>query len=271
MSFTFSNDTYSLKAEKADAIRKFNQQQNFLYFGRLLGATVLLLWSFKTLPFLTQMASAYISVFGQQLCAFLVANAIVIFVYHFSTAAANNTIAAADKDVVVNSSSPESSPLPSDIYDEYVSLSSRPTGGVEELQPPSDNASDGLVEPAAAAAAEEGFGDGKEGSRLRRTRSVVVEATATESCGGGGGNSIRHEKGCDKKELRRSETVVMKARRKPASEAAAALGKSLSFNQARKSIEEMNNDEFNMTVESFIATKKKLLRDENIAVLETGI
>ncbi|CAI0436073.1 unnamed protein product [Linum tenue] len=266
MSFTFSNDTYSLKAEKADAIRKFNQQQNFLYFGRLLGATVLLLWSFKTLPFLTQMASAYISVFGQQLCAFLVANAIVIFVYHFSTAAANNTIAAAaDKDVVVNSSSPGSSPLRSDIYDEYVSLSSRPTGGVEELPPPSDNASDGLVEPAAAA--EEGFSDGR---RLRRTRSVVVEATATESCGGGG-NSSRHEKGCDKKELRRSETVVMKARRKPAAAAAAALGKSLSFNQARKSIEEMNNDEFNMTVESFIATKKKLLRDENIAVLETGI
>ncbi|CAL1355820.1 unnamed protein product [Linum trigynum] len=281
MAFTSSDDTfYSLKAEKADAIRKFHQQQNLFYFGRLLAASLLLLWSFKTLPFLTQMASAYVSVFGQQLCAFLVANAIVVFVYHFSTAAANNTIAAA---VAVNSpSSPSPSSFRSDVCDEYVSLSSesrrRPAldgdvvdelpPPVEILPPPEDHAAAGsdlaLTEAAAA-------GDGSTERRHRRTRSVVVASTtATE----GGGNTDRHYKAfnaqnCEKKELRRSETVVVKARTPAAAASAAALGKSLSFNQARKSIEEMNNDEFNMTVESFIATKKRLLRDENIALFET--
>ncbi|XP_065846871.1 uncharacterized protein [Euphorbia lathyris] len=45
-------------------------------------------------------------------------------------------------------------------------------------------------------------------------------------------------------------------------------GRELVLAGAIKSMEDMNNDEFRCTIERFIASKKKVLRDENFAVME---
>ncbi|CAN1835558.1 hypothetical protein LINPERHAP1_LOCUS34469 [Linum perenne] len=274
-----SSDHYyysdSVKAEKADAIRNYNRKKQLLHLGRLIAASALLFWSFKTLPFLTQRVAAYVSVFGQHFFAFLIANAIVLFVYHFSSSANRNQATPAGKDADSSSSS-----FQSELYEEYVSLSSarrlstsETDGSEAEILPTAEVFlpetkdvvnSGGAVVPAndSTVVVEAPAGSLEihevKAIRYRRTRSVVTAEALTVKLIDEGGN----DKSCDrKKELRRSESTVVAKRKQTV-----VLERSMSFNQARKSIEDMNNDEFNMTVESFIATKKKLLRDENIAL-----
>lgn len=221
----------SVKAEKADAIRRYNRNRTFISSFHRLITVVALLCSFPYFPLLKEMISA----FNKQLYVFFLINAMIFLIYRFSNLAAAES--------------------PPDLYDEYVSLSA---SGRSEKSADEETKSDvsasaevqfqlpeeekQIVVPAAA---EEkipigDLAEAKEALPLRRTRSEKYATVVKEEA------RVRV--------LRRSETGIGR-------ELAAGGG------GERKSMEDMNSDEFRFTIERFIANKKKLLRDENFAAV----
>lgn len=202
------------------------------------------------------MASAYLSVLNHQFSVFLIINAFVFVIYHLSAAAT-----AGNNDSV-------SQP---DLYDQYVSFSSscrrRRTVNEDkqlivfspaaaEVQPDentfqnkqivhSENADCAPAEKnpvSELAVTETCKADSEEKKSFRRTRSEKY--------------SVENMKMSHRRELRRSGTENGR-------EMVVAGGRTLT----RKSMQEMNSEEFRLTIESFIASKRKILRDENFAVL----
>ncbi|WCJ35214.1 hypothetical protein M5689_016480 [Euphorbia peplus] len=232
----------SVKAEKADAIRRYNNRnKNYIFnFHRLLTALALLC-SFPYFPLLKQVFSDYFSVLNRQIYVFVLINAMIFIIYHFSNAAVTAAAAAES---------------PPDLYDQYVSFSSLKerksvvSPAIEVQSPEEDKFCDKQIVlcetenlTAAKDKTEVSVIDNDEEIKFRRTRSEKF-------------TTVRKNKGV----LRRSETEIGR-------ELVLADGGGDTAAEARKSMEDMNSDEFRFTIERFIASKKKVLRDENFAVV----
>ncbi|XP_065882026.1 uncharacterized protein [Euphorbia lathyris] len=218
----------SVKAEKADAITTYNRNTNYISYSHRLITAVALLCSFPYFPVLKEISTAYFSLFNRQIYVFFLINAIIFIIYHFS----NNDAAAASQP---------------DLYDHYVSLSSTST----------------LKETKAAAIEIE--------DKLCDKQIVVCENAQSAPEEENSNPDLTETKADSKIRLRRTQsekytTVKKKSRTLLRSET--ENGRELVLAGAIKSMEDMNNDEFRCTIERFIASKKKVLRDENFAVME---
>ncbi|CAK7346334.1 unnamed protein product [Dovyalis caffra] len=259
-----------VKAEKADAMRRYNRKRNFYYFLEAVGALVLLWCSFSCFPVIKQAASHYLSFFNQKIYAFLVANIFILMVYLSSTTASNND--------------QNDTPIHTDIYDEYVSFSTsssprwktttdedkrlvvsalqgKPVQG-EEKNPVHEKNKTFDIEKQIVCCEKTNAAanDDEVGKNPVRDLTVLKQEKAFQRT-----RSERHgkEKRDYLREFRRSETEIGR-------ETSALVSTSLNYNTpaaARKSMLEMNNDEFRLTIERFIATTKKILKEESIALL----
>ncbi|KAH7567236.1 hypothetical protein JRO89_XS07G0036200 [Xanthoceras sorbifolium] len=255
-----SSDFNNVKAEKAAAMRSYNQQKklkSFLFLVEVFVALALLLWySTYYVPVAADVARDFLRrsavVSGRSLYVFVITNVLVVVIFFLS----------------------RQKPTKPDFYDEYVSITTTTVPGRrvdstaaehtpapdESVTPISDrqivsgdnavhnphsersvvraatataSADDRDPEPILAASVRQsGAGAATETKRYRRTRS---ERFGKES----------------RPELRRSETTI-----------AAAVGREPE-RRSSSAMDDLSNEEFRMTIETFIAAKKKSLIREN--------
>jgi hypothetical protein len=258
-----------VKAGKADAMRRYNRKRNLYCFLETVGALVLLWCSFSCFPVITHAASRYLSFFNQKIYAFVLANVfILIVVYLSSTTPSNND--------------QSDTPIQTDIYDEYVSFSTssprwKTTTGedkqfvvsllqeepvqAEEKNPVREKDTlDDEKQIVCCEKTNDAANVDEMGKNPVRDLTVVKEEkffrrTLSEKHG--------KEKREYPREFRRSETEIGRE--------TLTVFRTGGLNYdtpgaARKSMLEMNSDEFRLTIERFIATKKKILREESIAL-----
>ncbi|CAN0878404.1 hypothetical protein LINGRAHAP2_LOCUS12453 [Linum grandiflorum] len=266
----------AVEGRTSDAIRDYRQ---FVKLGRLLGASALLFGSLKSLPSLTQRATANLSVPNYRFVAFVVANVIILYVFRFSYSAAassssNNTkqtdssssssaAASSSSDNTKETDSSPSSSFHLDTYREHVSRSLKEAQDVSLLEEDATTVDDDGLVPVTPPVSEEFH-------RYRRTESVVTEDFEGKFSidDNEAGSTIRKSSG-GKKKQRRPETV--REKEKPA-----GLERTINFNQPRKSITDINGDEFNVTVEpvrekekpqTHIETQKEEISQEEFRVM----
>ncbi|KAG5246393.1 hypothetical protein OIU76_001421 [Salix suchowensis] len=260
------------KAGKADDMRENNRKRSVYYFLERVGALLVLLWcSFSCFPVITHTASRYLSFLNQKIYAFVLANVFILIVVYLSSTTLSN-----DNDQ-------RDTPTQTDIYDEYVSFStSSPQWKTTTAEDRQLVVSSMLEEPAQAEEknpvrekdtldeekqivccekTKDAVNDDEMGKKPVRDLPVLKEEEFFRRT-----RSEKHgkEKREYLREFRMSETEIGK-------ETLTVVHTSgLNYNTpaaARKSILEMNNEEFRLTIERFIATKKKILREESIAML----
>ncbi|PPR86297.1 hypothetical protein GOBAR_AA34396 [Gossypium barbadense] len=218
-SFEFDN----VKAEKEDALWRYNMERKLMIGFRLIGFLLvlfLLLW----LCFPTIVESAdhfrlrFVSAFNKPLFTFIIVNIIILAVYALS-----------------NQKRTHKQSTRNNIYDEYVSsyrsipaISAVVTANVSDFPVTEVSRVDKrivLVENAVAASPV-------------KQRAKIID-TITEK------RVLR--------EFRRSETAVSSREMVMSS-----------IEPARKSMEEMSSEEFQLIIDSFIAERRKTLMQENI-------
>lgn len=233
--FEFNN----VKAEKAQAIRNYNLQKIFQKL-EVFTALALLAWSsYNYTPVAVKISADFVghnaAVFGQPLYVFIAINMLIVIISVLSF----------------------QKPAKQDIYKEYVSITNRSsttTSATDERQPgPEVTVSDNQIarvdnvvnspveaEAVAAIPPEDGevpkraVGTVTEVKQYRRTRSERLD-----------------RKGSSRGLLTRSETLIKRADQ---------------VNEGRRSSEmmdDLSSEEFRMTIETFIASKKKRLIEEN--------
>lgn len=236
-SFEFNN----VKAEKAQAIRNYNRQK-MLQKLEVFTALALLAWSsYNYIPVAVKISADFlchnVSVFGQPLYVFIAINMLIVIISVLSF----------------------QKPAKQDFYEEYVSITNRSsttTSAKDERQPGPevtvsdnqiacvDNVVNSPVEAEAEAVAailledcevpKRAVGTVTEVKQYRRTRSERLD-----------------RKGNRRGLLTRSETLIKRADQ---------------VNEGRRSSEmmdDLSSEEFRMTIETFIASKKKTLIEEN--------
>ncbi|KAJ6730953.1 TRANSMEMBRANE PROTEIN [Salix viminalis] len=218
-----------VKAEKADAMRRYSRKRNFYWFLEAVGALVLLWCFFSCFPVITQTASLYLSYFNQKIYAFVLANMFILIVYFSSTTAHNND--------------QNDTPFQTDIYDEYLSFStnSSPRWKTATHEDKQLVVSSLLEKPDEVE--EKPVRDLKplkDQKCFRRTRSARSGKEMNRECLRVLGRSAT-EIG------RETSSVIRTSTRLNHSSPAAA----------KKSMQEMNSDEFRHTLDRFIANKKK--------------
>ncbi|KAF2310028.1 hypothetical protein GH714_006245 [Hevea brasiliensis] len=102
-----------VKAEKADAMRRYSRDRISRFCFTLSAAFTLLCCSITWFPFVQEIAPAYLSVLNNHLFVFLLMNALVFVIYHLS----NARVAA----ITTGQNDSASHQL---LYDQYVSISS---------------------------------------------------------------------------------------------------------------------------------------------------
>ena len=260
-----------VKAGKADAMRRNNSKRNVYYFLERVGALLLLWCSFSCFPVITHTASRYLSFLNQKICAFVLANVFILIVVYLSSTTLSN-----DNDQ-------RDTPVQTDIYDEYVSYSTsspqwKTTTREDELLVVSSL----QEEPAQA----EEKNPVREKDTLDDEKQIVCYEKTKDAVNVDevGKKPVRdlpvlkeedffrrtqsEKHGKEKREYLRESRI---SETENGRETLAVVHTSgLDYNTpaaAKKSMLEMNNDEFRLTIERFIATKKKILREESIAML----
>lgn len=228
--FKFNN----VKAEKAKAMRNFNRQK-ILKKLEVFTALALMAWSsYNYIPVAVKISADFlrhnVAVFGQPLYVFIAVNMLIVIISVLSL----------------------QKPAKQDFYKEYVSITNRSstaTSAKDDQKPAPevtvsdnqiacvDNVVNSPVEAKAAAPvpkrAVSGVGTVTEAKEYRRTRSERLD-----------------RKGNRREVLRRSETLIKRADQD---------------NEGRRSSEmdDLSSEEFRMTIETFIASKRKTLIEEN--------
>lgn len=235
--FKFNN----VKAEKAKAMRNFNRQK-ILKKLEVFTALALMAWSsYNYIPVAVKISADFLShnvaVFGQPLYMFIAVNMLIVIISVLSL----------------------QKPAKQDFYKEYVSITNRSstaTSAKDDQKPAPevtvsdnqiacvDNVVNSPVEAKAAAPvpledcelpkrAVSAVGTVTEAKEYRRTRSERLD-----------------RKGNRREVLRRSETLIKRADQD---------------NEGRRSSEmdDLSSEEFRMTIETFIASKRKTLIEEN--------
>lgn len=237
---SFSFEFNNVKAEKAQAMRNYNRQK-MLRKLEVFTALALLAWpSYNYIPVAVKISADFlphnVAVLGQPLYVFIAINMLIVIIFVLSF----------------------QKPAKQDFYDEYISITNRsPTitsaKDDRKLAPEVivsdnqiacvDNVVNSPVEAKAVAAVllevedcevpKRAVGTVTEAKEYRRTRSERLD-----------------RKGNRRELLRRSETLI-----KPADQ----------VNEGRRSsgMDDLSSEEFRMTIETFIASKKKTLIKEN--------
>ncbi|KAK3231657.1 hypothetical protein Dsin_003538 [Dipteronia sinensis] len=261
--FDFNN----VKAEKVEAMRLYNQQKklkSFLFlFEVFLGLALLFWYSTYFVPVAADVARDFLRriavVFERSLYVFLVINVLVVVIYVFSV----------------------EKPTKPDVYDEYVSITTTTVSGqivssssssaaaaaTVESPPPEESVNtvsdrqivcvDNAVHnpPAnqsviraktATAAAGTAYRDRE--SRQSRFGAVTTETKTYRRT-----RSEMYVKDNRPRELRRSETSL----------SAAAVGRDSTRRASSAAMDDLSSEDFRMTIETFIAAKKKSLIREN--------
>lgn len=259
----------NVKAEKAEAIRRFNRNQNLKNLVVLLSEVLLAFFSISWLSNKTpdglQIAGDLFRevslVLDRQLSCFVLVNFLVLVIFVLS---------------IWKSKSPE-------IYEEYAgsSRSAAAAGNKTEEKLAEDSAEEAVVEKQIIVAdnavlekrtVEETVTVTEESESERAVFSVEQDAlsTVTETDGAFCGATFA-VKEVERKGYRRSRSEIpdnfgrktrMELRR---SESATTGGEMViaRTESPRKSVEDLSNEEFRLTIERFIAEKKKTLIQEN--------
>ncbi|KAF9686799.1 hypothetical protein SADUNF_Sadunf02G0027400 [Salix dunnii] len=260
-----------VKAEKADAMRRYSRKRNFYYFLEAVGALVLLWCSVSCFPVITQTASLYLSYFNQKIYVFVFANVSIVIVYLSSKTAHNND--------------QNDAPFQTDIYDEYVSFSTNSSPPWKTTTPEDKQlvVSSLLVKPVQV---KEKDLPVRETDTFYEDKQIVCREKAVYAA-----KDELEEKPVsdltllkDQKRFRRTQSarsgkenreclrVLGRSATEIGRETSSVIRTSTRLNHncqaaAKKSMQEMNSDEFKHTVERFIAKTKKSLREESIAML----
>lgn len=258
-----------VKAEKADAMRRYNRMRYSHYFLEAVGALVLLWSSFSCFSVITQIASHYLSYSNRKIYVFVLANMfIVLIVYLSSTRAHNND--------------QNDNPFQDDIYDEYVSFSSNSSPRwkttthedkqlvvssllekpvqVEEKDLPVRE-TDTLYDDKQIVYWEKTVDAAKVEEEEKPVRDLTLFEEQKRCWRTRSARNGKENRECSR-EFGRSETET------GSWEITSSVIKTstrLNYNTpaaAKKSMQEMDNDEFRHAVETFIADKKKILREE---------
>ncbi|XP_031269049.1 uncharacterized protein LOC116127535 [Pistacia vera] len=250
-SFNFNN----VKAEKAEAMRRYNRQKklkSFRFLLEVVAAMALLSWSSYTyIPVATEMAKDFLSqpvaVFDRSLFVLVIVNVLILLIF------------------VSSSQTPEKS----DFYDEYVNITtnvSRRSVPAAEQSPELkettlsdkqivcvDNAVNSQVDknvvlnPSVTATDSEP----KEKHVISPVRCSTVDAVSEpKRYRRSRSERLEQEK---RRELRRSKTVVNRE----------MVGEKSEPARRSSAMDDLSSEEFRMTIETFIASKKKTLIQEN--------
>ncbi|XP_011028876.1 PREDICTED: uncharacterized protein LOC105128768 [Populus euphratica] len=263
-----------VKTEKADAVRRYNRKRYSYYFLEAVGALVLLWCSISCFPVITQIASHYLSYSNRKIYVFVLANMFIILIVYLSSTTAHNN-------------DQNDTPFQADIYDEYVSLSSNSSPRwkttthedkqlvvssllekpvqVEEKDLPVRE-TDTLYDDKQIVCWEKTVDAAKVEVEEKPVRDLTLLKEQKRCWRKRSAWSGKENRECSR-EFGRSETetgsweitsfVIKNSSRLNNNTPAAA----------KKSMQEMDNDEFRHAVETFIADKKKILREESIAML----
>ncbi|KAJ8772648.1 hypothetical protein K2173_027825 [Erythroxylum novogranatense] len=234
-----------VKAEKADALRRYKIKRSFTLCLRVTGALVFLSWSFMSIPDILGFAYSCVPLLRAEFCVFVLVNVIVLLVYRSS----------------INGGHDDG--FQPDLYDQYLSCSRSSSS--------SSSSSFYLLLDGTQPAALK-----LQVKRTVRSKSVDYAPLAKNMTRE---LSVRNTKPLPEKEAKqfsrtRSELSVSTEKRirqrklRPSeTENERHLVVDEDYREARKSMEEMNSEEFRQTIESFIAKKKKILMDENHALM----
>ncbi|KAI9201456.1 hypothetical protein LWI28_023786 [Acer negundo] len=265
--FDFNN----VKAQKVEAMRQYNRQKklkSFLFLVEVFLGLALLFWySTYYVPIAADVAGGFLRrsavVFGSSKYVFVVINVLVVVIYVFSV----------------------QKPTKPDVYDEYVSITSTIVSGrfvssssassaaAIESPPPEESvntvsdrqivcvdnavhnppADQSVVRATTATEAAAAY-------RYREPRQSRFDAVTTETKTYRRTQSERYGKGNQTRELRRSETVI---KRETTSSSSSAVGRDPTRRSSSAAMDDLSNDDFRMTIETFIAAKKKSLIREN--------
>ncbi|EEF52609.1 uncharacterized protein LOC8275759 [Ricinus communis] len=257
-----SSEFDTLKAEKADAMRRYKRQRIFTLCLHL-AVTFALLWWFISLiiPVVEGMPSLYLPLLNHQFVIFGLINTLVFLIYSFSTSNQNHNVSNHN------------------LYDQYVSFSSsyhRKTLSDEEKE----NQKQTVVSPAPEIIQPEEiiFSD-KQIVHYENVAAIdhenqvrdlmVPESTTVDDTEDKRFMRTQSEKYAveEKKKKRRSQRRVLRRSETEINGREMVVVAGGGDRRHSKSIKDMNNEEFRLTIESFIASKKKSLRDENFAAL----
>ncbi|KAJ0087311.1 hypothetical protein Patl1_09183 [Pistacia atlantica] len=242
-SFNFNN----VKAEKAEAMRRYNRQKklkSFRFLLEVVAAMALLSWSFYTyIPVATEMAKDFLSqpvaVFDRSLFVLVIVNVLILLIF------------------VSSSQTPEKS----DFYDEYVNI----TTNVPRRSVPAAEQSPELkettlsdkqivcVDNAVNCQVDKNATDSepKEKHVISPVRCSTVDAVSEpKRYRRSRSERLEQEK---RRELRRSKTVVNRE----------MVGEKSEPARRSSAMDDLSSEEFRMTIETFIASKKKTLIQEN--------
>ncbi|KAJ6336182.1 hypothetical protein OIU78_012732 [Salix suchowensis] len=261
-----------VKAEKADAMRRYSRKRNFYWFLEAVGALVLLWCFFSCFPVIAQTASLYLSYFNQKIYVFVLANMFILIVYLSSTTAHNND--------------QNNTPFQTDIYDEYLSFSTnssprwktathedkqlvvsslleKPVQVEEKDLPVSET--DSFYEDKQIVCWEKAVYADKDEVEEKPVRDLKL--LKDQKC-------FRRTRSARRtgKESRECVRVLGRSATEIGRETSSVIRTSTRLNHsspaaAKKSIQEMNSDEFRHTVDRYIANTKKIFREETIAML----
>ncbi|KAL4280673.1 hypothetical protein GQ457_03G038670 [Hibiscus cannabinus] len=253
----------NVKAEKEDALWRYNMERNLSFIGFLL-VLFLLSWSLlpTLIPHTVEIAGDFprylVSTFNKPLFIFILVNIIVLAVYVLSNQNQNQI------------QKPTAS---TDIYDQYVS--SRPTvpKSVVATAAPATNETMVdkeiiLVENAAALVSpvkQQRETSGRDTTTETKPSVSPVKQQPTE-------NRTAPKEVIKRKEYGRSRSMVSESRNQRTRDfrrsETAMISRELVVSGAeppRKSMDEMSSEEFRTIIDTFIAEKKKTLMQENTA------
>lgn len=238
----------SVKAEKANAMRRYNRQRKVKWVVQICAAFVVLVQSTTWLPVVKEIpgefSRRFLSLFDSTFYVFMLVVVIVLVLY--ASSGQNEAKVNVYDEFLQNSESgrrfgtgePPAEEAPfhdkhivcsenavSPVHDNYLTVSTITKRTVPQVQPDS-------VRAVSAKALPE--------KHYRRTKSEKFELRIGER---------------SRRQLRRLETEIRREIVRPGEEPAR---RSFSY-----SMEKLNNDDFNRRVEEFIAVNKKILREES--------
>lgn len=280
----YSSDFDKVKAEKAEAIRRFNLRQNLnkllLISSEVLLAFISLSWISKRIPGALKTAGdlfrELVLVLDRPLFGFFLLNLLILVVYILSgrksnspeiyseytrsirSAAAENTAeekaeeaVVEEKQIILENNAVLKKQTELATITEVVSESERAVS--VSLSPVKQDA----VPVRTVTGSEEGAIGAAEITETKRAVSAVMMTTKVKKKNYQRSQSEMFKSKIARVELRRSETAIRDEMLIDGVES------------PRKSMDELSNDEFRLTIESFIAeNKKNLIRENSARILE---
>ncbi|XP_050227490.1 uncharacterized protein LOC126677081 [Mercurialis annua] len=254
------HDIDTVKAEKADAMRRYKRHRILtLCLNSAVTFALLSCFFIAFFPLLRDVASSLnVSALNKPLFIFILINSLVFLIYNFSSDQKSDAVCGRDN-----------------LYDQYVSLSSsRRTAPSDEKKQlvvspePENNQSEDQIIYCDKQIVHCENASANHGNPMRDLKVMETDATSVDDTEEKRFKRTQSEKyeTEKKKKKRSSQRRVLRRSETEINGREMVVVNCGGDRRQRKSIKDMNNEEFNLTIESFIASKKKSLRDEHFAV-----